>query len=108
VLAKSKVCFNCHIDVAGNSAGNMRLFEATGVGSCLLTDWKSNLSDFFEPDREVATYRNAEECSEKVRFLLEHPQERECIAAAGQRRTLRDHTFSQRASQLDEIIRRSL
>ncbi len=83
----------------------MRLFEATGVGSCLLTDWKNNLSDLFEPDAEVVAYRNAEECIEKAEYLLRHEGERQKIAAAGQCRTLRDHTFARRAEQLDQLIR---
>ena len=45
-LADSAVSLNCHIDAAGANAGNIRLFEVTGVGSCLLTDWKSNLHEF--------------------------------------------------------------
>jgi len=100
------ICLNAH----GSSpfASNMRLFETTGVGTCLLTDWKRNLPDLFEPDREVVTYRTAEECIEKVRYLLNHEDARQAIAAAGQKRTLRDHTFTQRAEQLDGIIRAAL
>jgi spore maturation protein CgeB len=86
----------------------MRLFETTGVGTCLVTDWKSNLGELFEPDREVVTYRSAEECVDKVKWLLEHPAEREDIARSGQSRTLKDHSFAQRAVQLDQIIRREL
>ncbi len=104
LLANSKTTFNSHIDCAESSAGNGRLFEATGVGTCLFTDWKTNLSDFFEPDKEVVTYRNTEECLEKLGYLLDHRQDRESIAAAGQRRTLRDHTFAQRVSLLDGLI----
>ncbi|MFN6031973.1 MAG: glycosyltransferase [Dolichospermum sp.] len=43
-----------------------------------------------------------------VLWLLDHPQEREAIAKAGQARTLKDHTFAQRAIQLDEIIRKMI
>ncbi len=105
-LRNSKVTFNSHIDISSRSASNMRLFEATGVGTCLLTDWKENLQDLFEPDKEVVTYRSAEECVEKVTWLLEHPKEREEIAKAGQERCLRNHTFDIRARQLDEIIKK--
>jgi spore maturation protein CgeB len=83
----------------------MRLFEATGVGTCLLTDWKENLVELFEPDSEVLTYRSAEECVEKVKFILEHEDQRHTIAAAGQKRTLRQHTFKNRMAQIDEIIK---
>jgi spore maturation protein CgeB len=37
----------------GREAGNARLFEATGVGTFLLTDFKDNLQTSFEPSREV-------------------------------------------------------
>ncbi|BFM39485.1 glycosyltransferase [Synechocystis sp. LKSZ1] len=107
-LAKSKLAFNNHINISLQSASNMRLFEATGVGTCLITDWKDNLTELFESDREVVTYRNVEECIEKVKWLLENDDARQAIAEAGQKRTLKDHTFSQRAIQLDEIIRKSL
>ncbi len=104
VLAASGVSFNNHIDAAGRLAANMRLFEATGVGSCLLTDHKENIRDFFEPDIEVVTYRSAAECVEKARWLLDHPAERAAIARAGQKRTLERHSYRQRAAQLQEAI----
>ena len=106
-LRNTRVVFNNHIDISPVSASNMRLFETTGAGSCLLTDWKENLPELFEPDKEVLTYRSAEECVEKVNYILEHEDERRSIAAAGQRRTLRDHNFDSRAAQIDEIIRES-
>jgi len=85
----------------------MRLYEATGAGSCLLTDAKLNLSELFEPDVEVVTYDSADDCAVKVKYLLDHEDERRAIAEAGQRRTLRDHTFDNRAVRLDEIIKRA-
>ena len=54
ILQRSRVSYNSHIDTSLLSL-NMRLFEATGVGSCLLTDYKPNLSTLFEPDRDVVT-----------------------------------------------------
>ncbi len=107
-LHDSRVALNTHIDISPVNASNMRLFEATGVGSCLLTDWKSNLSTLFEVDSEVVTYRNADECIEKVKYLLRHEKERNNIASAGQRRTLRDHTFENRAARINEIVREAL
>ncbi len=104
-LHASRIVLNTHIDVSARSASNMRLFEATGVGTCMLTDWKVNLPELFDPASELATYRDPEECREKAGYLLEHDDERRALAAAGQRRTLRDHTFAARAVRLDEIIR---
>ena len=61
-LRRSKITLNSHIDMAGREAGNMRLFEATGVGAFLLTDFKDNLHTLFAPDREVAVWRSIDDC----------------------------------------------
>jgi hypothetical protein len=107
-LQRTQVTYNSHIDISSNSASNRRLFECTGVGSCLLTDHKANISDLFEPDREVVTFSSTDECIEKARWLLGHPHECREIAQAGQRRTLAAHTFTQRARQFDAVIREAL
>ncbi len=107
-IAGSKVTLNTHIDISSAWASNMRLFEATGVGACLLTERQANLGDLFEPDVEVATYGSPEEAAEKAGFLLKRDDVRRAIAAAGQRRTLKCHPIDQRAAQLDGWIRSSL
>ncbi len=103
-LEKSNICFNIHGDIARGCAGNLRLFEATGVGVCLLTDWKQNLSQLFDLDNEVITYRSMNECVEKIKWLDEHPLERKKIGEAGQRRTLNDHTVGERVVKVDYIL----
>ena len=106
ILGRAKIALNRHIGIAGKYANNMRLYEATGMGACLLTDAKENLGQLFELDREVVTYRSTEECVEKIRYLLEHDDERAAIAKAGQARTLREHTYAHRMQELVEIIKR--
>jgi glycosyltransferase involved in cell wall biosynthesis len=108
ILANSKITINVHGDIAKNEAANVRLFEATGLGTCLVTDWKENLHEMFDLETEVVTYRSIEECVEKVKWLLDHPEERQKIAHAGQIRTLRDHALDKRAIQLNEIIQQSI
>lgn len=107
-FSKAKLSFNSHGGVAGDYAGNIRLFEATGSGSCLITDHKKNITDFFIPDSEIITYNSINECIDKTKWLLSHPEELKKIAKAGQRRTLRDHNFYNRAVELDSIIKKEL
>lgn len=104
-LAESRVTLNTHIDIAAESASNMRLFEATGVGACLLTERQPDLAEVFAPDTEVATYGSADEAVEKARYLLGNDAARDAVAAAGQRRTLASHTFAHRARELDDHVR---
>ena len=107
ILARSKITLNNHGDFAPY-ANNGRLYEATGMGTLLMTDWKENLHELFEPGKEVVAYRSSHECAELVRYYLEHDNEREAIAHAGQERTLRAHTEYQRALELLEIVHKYL
>lgn len=107
-LQRSKVTLNHHISVAGSFANNMRLFEATGVGTLLITDWKVNLHEMFDPGKEVVVYRTTEECAELILYYLQHDDERKAIARAGQQRTLGGHTYYQRMRELVDTLERYL
>lgn len=107
-LARSRITLNRHINVAENNANNMRLYEATGVGSLLLTDRKDNLSDLFQVGREVLAYSSKEEAAEMVRHYLAHPREAQEIAAAGQARTMAEHTYRHRMQELVPLLKRYL
>jgi spore maturation protein CgeB len=108
LLKRSALTLNHHVDIADDYAGNARLFEATGVGTLLVTDWKKNLREMFEPGKEVVAYRTPEECVEMIRYYLEHENERQAIARAGQQRTLRDHTCRNRMEELVSIVERHI
>lgn len=107
ILQNSKITLNHHGDIPPY-ANNMRLFEATGVGTLLLTDWKKNLSEIFEPGKQIVAYRNSEECVDLIRYYLENDDERRAIARAGQEWTLRQHTYYHRMGELLEIVKKYL
>jgi hypothetical protein len=104
VLARSKIALNRHIDVAEDQANNMRLYEATGVGTLLITDAKRNLSDLFDPGEEVVEYDDEDDLVEKIQYYLGDEAERTRIARAGQERTLREHTYEHRMRELINIL----
>lgn len=105
-LARSRITVNRHINVAENNANNMRLYEATGVGTALLTDKKDNLGQLFELDKEIIAYSSAAEAVEKIRYFQDHPEEADAIARAGQARTLKEHTYAQRMVELLPILKK--
>lgn len=105
-LARSQVTLNRHINVAENNANNMRLYEATGMGTLLVTDRKDNLGDLFEIGKEVVAYSSQEEAAELIRYYIDQPDEAKAIANAGQRRTLSEHTYAQRMAELVPILER--
>jgi spore maturation protein CgeB len=99
---------NMHVGVAGDYAGNMRIFEVTGVGSCLLTDNKKNIGELFETDKEILVYNSTEDCLEKIKWLSDHEEERKKIADEGHWKTLKYHTVENRCKQIHEIISKEL
>jgi spore maturation protein CgeB len=109
-LAASRCTVNVHgsISIAGqittHLANNARLYEATGAGPLLITDEKTNLSDLFDVEREIVTFRTPDECVERIRYYLDHEAERNRIAHNGQRRTLAQHTYADRMRELLNIL----
>ena len=50
-LASAKICLNIHIDLTTDFSGNMRMYECTGVGACMVTDKKITNSDLFDVNK---------------------------------------------------------
>lgn len=105
VIHQSHAVLNIHADSSPLYASNMRLWETTGVGSCLVTDWKQNIADLFEPDKEIIVYKSLGECLEKLAWLLQNPQQLQAIAEAGQQRCITEHSYEKRVEQLVPVIR---
>lgn len=106
VLRRSRITLNSHIDLAGTEAGNMRLFESTGVGTFLLTDFKENLHTLFDPEREVAIWHTIDDCLDKIERYLRDDNGREAIAGAGQAKTITAHTYRNRAQEILQLAER--
>ncbi len=108
IIRHSRMTLNFHIGIAECYANNMRLYEATGAGTLLVTDHKQNLTDMFEPGHEVVAYQTYDDCLDRIHYYLNHESERQKIAAGGQARTLREHTYGIRMQELVEIVERYL
>lgn len=106
VLSQSKISINRHIDIAEDNANNMRLYEATGCGAMLISDFKKNLNKLFVIGKEVESYKDADDLYEKIVYYTKHDVEGATIAKEGQKRTLREHTYFHRMEELVEIIKK--
>ena len=103
-LARSRITINRHGEVAGNLANNMRLFEAPGMRTCMLTENFPNVANFYVPGVECMTYDDPGELIFKISMLLADTALASSIAAAGQARTLKDHCYENRVDKLLEAI----
>ncbi len=103
VIVESNIVLNNHIDISRNQMANIRLFESTGLGSCLLTDYKNNLTEFFNTD-EIVTYKNNAEAIDKIKYLSDNPMEAKKIAEKGMKKTLAKHTIQARWENFSKYL----
>lgn len=96
-LRKSKISLNIHGEEI-DFAGNVRLYEITGIGSCMLAEWKKNIENIFIPDKEIVVYKSLEEAYDKIKFLTKNENIRKKIALGGQEKTLKNYTYKRRFS----------
>jgi len=108
VLKGSRIALNIGIDLAKGETGNMRMIEAAGLGTFLLTEYQDNIRKYFEPGVECETFTSPGELEEKVRHYLRDEAAREAIARRGRERCLRDFGMSRSVARLAELIRARL
>lgn len=83
-----------------------RVFEAAGAGACLLCDEWPGIDDCFEPGKEILVIRSAQDVADALRNHDDVARRR--IGSAFRGRTLRCHTYAQRATQADAAFRECL
>ncbi len=101
VFSLSKIVFNKSVkdDV------NMRVFEALGCGSLLLTNRIGPGQDLlFKNGEHIVEYRSRKELIEKAEYYLKHEEEREKLAAQGREEVLRKHTYAHRMEYMLSFV----
>lgn len=73
-----------------------RNFEIPACGTLCVTGPARHVEDFYEPGEEIVVYSDYSDLVRKLRYYLEHDEERKQIAQAGYERTLAEHTMEQR------------
>jgi spore maturation protein CgeB len=87
-------------------APSVRLFEAAGCATPVISDSWDGLDTLFAPGREILVPRSAHEV---VEWLVDMPeQERRRIGAAAYARVHREHTAAHRALELENRVREVL
>lgn len=104
VWAQSKIGFNI---MRGHKAGmTERIANIMLCGACCLSDETVYLREYFTDGEDIVLFErtNLDELPRKIKYLLEHDEERERIAEAGRKKALKEHTWRVRAEQLLEIL----
>lgn len=82
VFAQSKI--NLNITSKSICSGlPLRMFDIMGCGGFLLTNYQSELAEYFEIGKELAVYESIPHLLEQVRYYVDHEDERREIAKRG-------------------------
>ncbi|MDA0833989.1 MAG: glycosyltransferase [Planctomycetota bacterium] len=101
IYARSKVSLNLHANVVREGT-NMRTFECAGYGIAQLVEERPGLDKLFVPEREIITFRTADEMIEQARRLLNDSGLRQKLGENARRRAVAEHTYRHR---LETIFR---
>ena len=77
-----------------------RTFDMGLSGTLMLCEHSPNLEQYYEPGRECVTFETLEDCAEKALWYLSHESERARIATRYYERTLREHMWEHRFTDL--------
>ena len=88
IFRQSRICLNILKD-QNEQSHNMRTFEVPAAGSFLLTEFSLEQSSFFEPEKEVAFFADAQDLLVQVKKYLNNESDRLQIAQAGYQKVQR-------------------
>jgi len=79
-----------------------RIFEAAGAGACVITDAWTGIEEFFVPGQEILVAASAEDVVTLLRQTS--PQRAHAIGEAMRQRALTQHTYGQRAREVEAVL----
>ena len=97
-MKQSKICFNNSI----SSDINARYFDIMCSGTFMLTNYNQSLVDLFDgsPDLLACMYKTDEEIGEKIKYYIDHEEERESIAKRLYDYVWKHHTWENRCNTI--------
>lgn len=99
VLYGTKVVFN-NFHYAEIESANVKFFEINGIGAFQLCDYKPILEEYSAVDVEKFTYKTIGEAIEKIKYYLQHPEERYEISKKQMEHFHKYHTYDMRLQEL--------
>lgn len=103
VLSAARMTINTHGDFM-LYGGNMRLFEAAGVGVLQIADDLPGIHRWFTADETIVIYKDHDDLCAKVRYYLDHDAEREAIIQRARQHVYAHHTYDQRVLRLEALL----
>ncbi len=82
----------------------LRLWDILGTGGFALTNYQSEIPEYFEVGKDLDIFASEEELVEKIRYYLEHEEEREEIARNGYQKAKEKYSLELRVKQILQTV----
>lgn len=89
---------------AGSHCLKGRDFEVPMSGGLYLVEHHDELAPFYRLGQEILTWRDEDELVDRVRWVLQHPDQAERIREAGRARAMAEHTWDARFRRVFQLM----
>ena len=103
IMSAATINLNVHADFVWYG-GNIRLFEAAGVGRLQIADHLPGTLQWFSEGENIVTFRDLDDLRAKVAYYLAHEAEREAIGQRGREHVYAQHSFDERVPRIEALI----
>ncbi len=107
IFQQSKINLNSTIPTIQTGIP-LRVWDILGCGGFLLTDYREELLEYFEPEKHLSIYEDTEELLVKAEFYLEHEELRKEAANNSREIVLKNHTWDIRLKQIFRILEKTM
>jgi spore maturation protein CgeB len=108
-ISGAKICLGLLSEArTGSSSGDLitaRTFQIPACGTFMLHERNTEAAQYFREGEEAGFFAGQAELSEKTRYFLANPSERQRIADAGHARALREYAIDERMRTIAEWMR---
>ena len=96
---------NLNITMKSIQSGlSQRIWDVLGCKGFLLTNYQSEIPEYFEIGKDLECYENITELKEKIDYYLNHESDRLDIAQNGYQKVKAQHTYIHRIIHILEIL----
>ena len=82
----------------------LRFWDILGAGGFLLTNYQSEIPEYFEIGKDLEIYASEKELTDKIRYYLEHEEERAEIARNGYEKAKEKYSLEIRICQMMRLV----
>ena len=80
-----------------------RPFELAGCRVFIISGYADDMENYYKENEEMVFYRSLADLIEKIKYFLNHNEERKKIARAGYERTIKEHVYEKRFREIFSI-----